>query len=95
MLYNRVLNEMNADELRNYAYQLQELESLCCEISNAKDGIIEQYEKLVYDTKYISDRSSVFRSKQEKILELVHKLEEKYQYALPTPQCGSTTKEEI
>lgn len=95
MLYNRVLNEMNADELRNYVYKLQELESLCCEISNVKDGIIEQYERLVYDTKYISDRSSVFRSKQGKILELVHKLEEKYQYALPTPQCGSTTKEEI
>lgn len=95
MLYNHVLNEMNADELRNYAYQLQELESLCCEISNAKDGIIEQYERLVYDTKYISHKSSVFQSKQGKLRELVQELEEKYQYALPTPQCGSTTKEEI
>ena len=95
MLYNRVLNEMNVDELRNYVYKLQELESLHSEIICTKDAIIEHYERLVFDTKYTNDRLLELNSKQGKLRELVQELEEKYQYALPTPQCGSTTKEEI
>lgn len=93
MIYDCILNEMNADELRNYAHHMNELEERRGELNFAQDELISAYKQVLSSEQYRMNILNVLNRVQEALGEFKRNMEQKYEYAMPRPCCAEPSKE--
>ena len=87
MIYDCILNEMNADELRNYAHHMNELDERRGELNFAQDELISAYKRALSCEQYRMDTLNALNCAQGRLGELTRNMEQKYEYAMPRPCC--------
>ena len=93
MIYDCILNEMNADELRNYAHHMNELDVRRGQLVFAQDELIDAYKRVLSCEQYRIESLNALNRMQEKLGELSRNMEQKYEYAMPHP-CEEPPKED-
>ena len=93
MIHNNVLNHMDADELRNYIYQLSELNEQYHRYIIALTGAIEKYNDLLNINNNVYQCDSDAASKRKRIHELEEEIYKRYEDYIPTLMNGCTTLE--
>ncbi len=83
-----ILNEMTADELRNYIFRLKNMEDRFEELNYAKDEVIECIQRLCNKQSHMFDCLTQYSSAQGKVRKIEEEMYLKYQDALPTPIMG-------
>ena len=92
MIYDYILNEMNADELRNYAHHMNELDVRRGQLVFAQNELIDAYKRVLSCEQYRIESLNALNRMQEKIGELSRNMEQKYEYAMPHPSCEEPPK---
>lgn len=87
MIYDYILNEMNADELRNYAHNMNELDERRGQLVFAQDELIDAYKRLLLCEQYRMESRNTLNRVQDRIGELSRNMEQKYEYAMPRICC--------
>ncbi len=87
MIYNNVLNHMDEDELRNYIYQLSELNERYLRYINTLTCALEKYSDLLRINNDVYQCDSDAASKRKRIYALENEIHEKYKdYFIPIPK---------
>lgn len=94
MIYDCILNEMKADELRNYAHHMNELDVRRGQLVFAQDELIDAYKRVLSCEQYRIESLNALNRIQEKLGELSRNMEQKYEYAMPRPCCKEPPKED-
>jgi hypothetical protein len=87
MIYDCILNEMNVDELRNYAHHMNELDERRGQIVFAQDELIDACKRVLSCEQYRTESINALNRVQEMLGELSRNMEQKYEYAMPRPCC--------
>ena len=93
MIYDCILNEMNADELRNYAHHMNDLEERRGELNFAQGELISAYKQVLSCEQYRVETLNALNRVQENLGELRRNMEQKYEYAMPRPCSIESSKE--
>ena len=93
MIYDCILNEMNIDELRNYAHHMNELDERRGELNFAQDELISAYKRALSCEQYRMESLNALNRVQEALGELSRNMEQKYEYAMPRPCSIESSKE--
>lgn len=93
MIYDCILNEMNADELRNYAHHMNELEERRGQLNFAQDELISAYKRVLSCEQYKMESLNVLNRVQERLSEFTRNMEQNYEYAMPRPCCTEPSRE--
>lgn len=94
MIYDCILNEMNIDELRNYAHHMNELDERRGQLVFAQDELIDAYKRVLSCEQYRTESLNALNRVQEMLGEMSRKMEQRYEYAIPCPCRTETSKEE-
>lgn len=94
MVYDYTLNEMNVDELRNYAHHMNELNECRGQLVFAQDELIDAYKRVLSCEQYRTESLNALNRIQETLGELSRNMEQKYEYAIPRPCCEEPPKED-
>lgn len=94
MVYDYTLNEMNVDELRNYAHHMNELNERRGQLVFAQGELIDAYKRVLSCEQYRMESINALNHIQETLGELSRNMEQKYEYAMPYPCCEKPPKEE-
>ena len=94
MVYDYTLNEMNVDELRNYAHHMNELNECRRQLVFAQDELIDAYKRVLSCEQYRTESLNALNRIQETLGELSRNMEQKYEYAMPHPCCEKPPKED-
>jgi CDP-glycerol glycerophosphotransferase (TagB/SpsB family) len=92
MIYDCILNEMNVDELRNYAHHMNELDERRGELVFSQDELISAYKRALSCEQYRMESLNALNRVQEALGELSRNMEQKYEYAMPRPCCIESSK---
>ena len=87
MVYDYTLNEMNVDELRNYAHHMNELDERRGQLVFAQNELIDAYKRVLSCEQYRTESLNALNRIQERLGELSRNMEQKYEYAMPHPCC--------
>lgn len=87
MIYDEVLNHLNADELRNLVKHYSELDVIAGELNFAKDELIETLQRAYNNQIYMNDKRIKYTCKQGKIRKIEEELHKKYDEYIPKPIC--------
>lgn len=93
MIYDCILNEMNADELRNYAHHMNDLDELRGQLVFSQDELICAYKRVLSCEEYRMEARNALNRVQERLGELTRNMEQKYEYAMPRPCTVESPKE--
>lgn len=93
MIYGYILNEMNANELRNYAHHMNELDERRCQLVFAQDELIDAYKRVLSCERYRMESLNLLDHVQERLGEMKRNMEQKYEYAIPRPCCKEPPQE--
>lgn len=93
MIYDCILNEMNADELRNYAHHMNELDERRGQLVFSLNELVSAYKSVLLCEQYRMDTLNALNRAQEKLGELRRNMEQKYEYAMPRPCSVEPPKE--
>lgn len=93
MIYDCILNEMDTDELRNYAHHMNELDERRGQLVFAQDELIDAYKRVLSCEQYKTESINVLNRIQEMLGEMSRKMEQKYEYAMPRLCCAEPQKE--
>lgn len=85
MIYDFILNEMDTDELRNYAHHMNELDERRGQLVFAQDELIDAYKRVLSCEQYRAESINALNCVQEMLGEMSRKMEQKYEYAIPRP----------
>lgn len=94
MIYDYILNEMNADELRNYAHHMNELYERRGQLVFEQNELIDAYKRVLSCEQYRMESVNALNRAQEMLGELIRNMEQKYEYAIPRPCCEEPPKED-
>ena len=94
MVYDYTLNEMNVDELRNYAHHMNELDERRGQLVFAQDELIDAYKRVLSCEQYRTESVNALNRVQERLGELSRNMEQKYGYAMPHIGSIEPPKEE-
>lgn len=92
MIYDCILNEMNIDELRNYANHMNELDERRGQLNFAQDELISAYKRVLSCEQYRMDALFALDHIQGELAELTRNMEQKYKYAMSSPVFHGTTE---
>lgn len=92
-LPNEVINHMDIDDLRNYVYSLENLESYASERIFAGDELIEILQRAYNTLLYKENATQRYTACQGRIRKIERELEEKYNDFMPKPVCAENAKE--
>ena len=92
MIYDCILNEMNADELRNYAHHMNELDERRGQLVFAQDELIDAYKRVLSCEQYRMESVNALNREQEMLGELSRNMEQKYEYAIPRQCCEASAE---
>lgn len=92
MVYDCILNEMNVDELRNYAHHMNELDERRGELVFLQDELISAYKQVLSCEQYRMESLNALKCVQDTLGELSRNMEQKYEYAMPRPCCTEPSK---
>ena len=87
ILYDCILNEMNVDELRNYAHHMNEVDERRGQLVFSQNEVIDAYKRLVSCEQYRVETLRVLNREQDKLGLFSREMEQKYDYAMPRPGC--------
>ena len=87
MVYDYTLNEMNVDELRNYAHHMNELNECRSQLVFAQNELIDAYKRVLSCEQYRTESLNALNRIQETLGELSRNMGQKYEYAMPHPCC--------
>lgn len=90
MIYDCILNEMSANELRNYAHHMNELDERRGQLNFAQDELISAYKRVLSCEQCRMDALFALDHTQGKLAELTRNMEQKYEYAMPRPCCAES-----
>lgn len=93
MIYDYILNEMNADELRNYAHHMNELDERRGQLVFAQDELICAYKQVLSCEQYRTEAINALNRGQEMLGEICREMEQRYEYAIPRPCCAEPPME--
>ena len=93
MIYDCILNEMNVDELRNYAHHMNELDERRGQLAFAQNELIDAYKRVLSCEQYRMESLNALNRVQERLGELSRNMEQKYEYVMPRPCCEEPPKE--
>lgn len=94
MIYDCILNEMNVDELRNYAHHMNDLDERRGQLVFAQNELIDAYKRVLSCEQYRIESLNTLNRVQEMLCELSRNMEQKYEYAIPRPCCEEPPKED-
>lgn len=94
MIYDCILNEMNVEELRNYAHHMNELDERRGQLVFAQDELIDAYKRVLSCEQYRMESLNALNRIQEMLGELRRNMEQKYEYAMPRTCCKEPPKED-
>ena len=94
MIYDYILNEMNTDELRNYAHHMNELNERKGQLVFEQNELIDAYKRVLSCEQYRMESVNALNRAQEMLGELSRNMEQKYEYAIPRPCCEEPPKED-
>ena len=94
MIYDYILNEMNADELRNYAHHMNELNERRGKLVFEQNELIDAYKRVLSCEQYRMESLNALNRTQEMLGEMIRNMEQKYEYAIPRPCCEEPPKED-
>ena len=87
MIYDCILNEMNIDELRNYAHYMNDLAERRGELVFSQNELISAYKQVLSCEQYRVEALNTLNRVQERLGEFTRNMEQKYDYAMPRPCC--------
>lgn len=93
MIYDCILNEMDTDELRNYAHHMNELDERRGQLVFAQDELIDAYKRVLSCEQYKTESINALNRVQDMLGEMSRKMEQKYEYAIPRPCCVEPLKD--
>ena len=88
MLYSHILNEMNEDELRNYASILNNQQGKIRGINNVTGSVLDSCIRMLSDMRFIQSMQDDLKNTEERLFRIEAELTEKYKSVLPVPQCA-------
>lgn len=88
MIYDSVLNHLDADELRNLVKHYSELDEIAGELNFANDELIETLQRAYNNQIYLNNKRIQYTCKQGKIRRIEEELHKKYDEYIPKPICG-------
>ena len=91
ILYDCILNEMNVDELRNYAHHMNEVDEWRGQLVFSQSEVIDAYKRLVSCEQYRVESLRALNREQDECGLFAREMEQKYDYAMPRPVCNSCT----
>lgn len=94
MVYDYTLNDMNVDELRNYAHHMNELNERRGQLVFAQEELIDAYKRVLSCEQYRTESLNALNRIQETLGELSRNMEQKYEHAMPHPCCEKPPKED-
>jgi CDP-glycerol glycerophosphotransferase (TagB/SpsB family) len=84
---------MNADELRNYAHHMNDLDERRGQLVFSQDELISAYKRALSCEQYRMESLNALKRVQDTLGELSRNMEQKYEYAMPRPCCIESSKE--
>lgn len=93
ILYDCILNEMNVDELRNYAHHMNEVDERRGQLVFSQSEVIDAYKRLVSCEQYRVESLRALNREQDECDLFAREMEQKYDYAMPRPACDSCTRQ--
>lgn len=88
MLYCTILNEMNEDELRNYAAVLNDQQEKIRGINNVTGSMLDSCLRMLSDMRFIQSMQIDLKHTEERLFRIEEELQRKYQSVMPVPQCA-------
>ena len=92
ILYDCILNEMNVDELRNYAHHMNEVDERRGHLVFSQNEVIDAYKRLVSCEQLRVETLRALNREQDELGLFAREMEQKYDYAMPRPVCDSCTR---
>lgn len=86
MLHDYILNEMNVDELRNYAHHMNEIEDVYGALVFAKDDTIEKLQALYNSQNYAYDQLIKLQICRNKFVNFENEMKRKYETTEAEPK---------
>lgn len=93
MIYDCILNEMSANELRNYAHHMNELDERRGELIFSQNELISAYKQVLSCEQYRVEALNTLNRVQERLGEFTRNMEQEYEYAMPRPCCTESPRE--
>lgn len=87
MIHDYILNEMNEDELRNYAHHQNDIENIYGELVYALNEQIDILQRLYNAGDYSHSMLRSLNLKRDNFVRFENEMREKYEYAEPRPVC--------
>ena len=87
IFYDCILNEMNVDELRNYAHHMYEVDERRGQLVFCQSEVIDAYKRLVSCEQYRVESLRALNREQDEFGLFAREMEQKYDYAMPGPVC--------
>lgn len=81
-LYDCILNEMNVDELRNYAHHMNEVDERRGQLVFSQSEVIDAYKRLVSCEQYRVESLRALNREQDELGLFAREMEQKYDYAM-------------
>ena len=82
ILYDCILNEMNVDELRNYAHHMNEVDERRGQLVFCQSEVIDAYKRLVSCEQYRVESLRALNREQDEFGLFAREMEQKYDYAI-------------
>ena len=86
-MINEILNHMTEDELRNYAFQCQELLEAESQLSFSQQQLLDAWRQVFNDQTFQYDSLLKRNMRRETFKRIEDKMYEKYEQYLPRPVC--------